>query len=149
MSEKTLLELLKEAWEVDSEIDQNNVDDEVVKLPKLHKKYLDLLTITKLRVFKLQNQFLELKGARSKYYQGSMTKDELDHYGWSQYQGKTPLKSELDRLLEADKILLHAERQLYETKAAFEYAEEIMKNLRYRGQDLKTILEWKKFMAGN
>ena len=142
------LKIIQDEWTKDSVIDQQNVDDEVTKIPKLHQKYLDLLTHVKIQVFKKQAEFLQLKGARSRYYNGSMGREDLEKYGWVQYQGKLPLKSELERLLEVDDILLVAEEKLFELKASFEYLEEVMKSLRYRSMDLKTIFEWKKFIAG-
>ena len=144
-----VLSILQDAWKVDSNIDTNNIDDEVARIPKLHQKYLDILTQLKSQVFKRQAEFLLLKGARTRYYNGAMTREDLESYGWPQYQGKQLLKSELERMLEVDPILLKAEERLYELKAAFEYAEEVMKSLRFRGQDLRTAMDWKKFIAGN
>lgn len=143
------LTILKGFWAKDSVIDPNNVDEEVIRVPRLHQKYLDLLTDLKVLVFRKQAEFLKLKGARSRYYSGSMGKEELQEFGWEQYQGKTPLKSELERLLEVDPVLLVAEENLFELKACFEYVEEVMKSLRYRGTELKTIADWRKFLAGN
>lgn len=144
-----ILEVLREQWKKDSVIDQSNIDDEVARIPKLHQKYLDFLTELKIEVFKKQADFLLLKGARTRYYNGSMTREDLEKYGWDQYQGKSLLKSEMDRMLEVDPILLKAEEKLFDLKASFEYVEEVMKSLRFRGQDMKTIMEWKKFLAGN
>lgn len=143
------LTILKGFWAKDSVIDPNNVDEEVIRVPRLHQKYLDLLTDLKVLVFRKQAEFLKLKGARSRYYSGSMGKEELQEFGWEQYQGKTPLKSELERLLEVDPVLLVAEENLFELKACFEYVEEVMKSLRYRGNDLRTVYEFRKFLAGN
>lgn len=143
------LTILKGFWAKDAIIDPNNVDEEVVRVPRLHQKYLDLLTDLKVLVFRKQAEFLKLKGARSRYYSGSMGKEELQEFGWEQYQGKTPLKSELERLLEVDPVLLAAEENLFELKACFEYVEEVMKSLRYRGTDLRVLADWRKFLAGN
>ena len=148
MSKLKILQELQDSWAIDSIIDPANVDDELVKIPKLHQKYLDILTFLKIQVFKRNAEFLKLKGARSRYYSGSMNKDELEEYQWEQYQGKVPLKSELDRLLEVDTILLNAEERLFELKATFEYCESVLSTLKWRGSELKTIADWKRFLAG-
>lgn len=148
-TKKSALDILREAWEADCIIDQANIDDEAARIPKLHSKYLNFLTEIKFEVFKRDAALMELRGHRSRYYQGMLNRDELEQFGWDQYQGRSPTRGELDKLLESDKIILEAEKRLFTVKAAFEYAEEIMKSLRYRGQDLKTIMEWKKFLAGN
>lgn len=143
------LRVIKDAWARDQEIDMSNIDDELARLPKIHQKYLDFLSVLKIQVFEKNARFLKLKGARSRWYNGQCSKEELDSWGWDQYQGKVPLKSELERLLEVDDELLTAEKQLFELKACFEYAEEILNHIRYRGNDLRAIAEWKKFLAGN
>lgn len=147
-----ILEKLKEVqseWKTDSFLDQHRIDEEIVKIPRLHQKYLDLLTDFKFKVFKKQAEFLKLKGARSRYFSGVMSKEELEKYGWLQYQGKTPLKSELERLLEVDDVLLSAEEHLYELKACFEYVESVMGVLKWRGSELKTLVDYKKWIDGN
>ena len=143
-----MLGMLREYWKTDSKIDQDHIDDEIARIPNLHQKYLDLLVELKIRVFSKQSEFLKLKGDRSRFYNGALSKEELLDYGWDQYQGKIPLKSELERLLEVDPVLLKAEEKLFELKACFEFVEEILRHLKYRGQDLKTILEWRKFISG-
>jgi hypothetical protein len=143
-----MLKLLQEQWAKDTIIDSANIDDEIVKIPKLHQKYLDILTHLKIHVFKKQAEFLKLKGARTRYYSGTMGREDLADYGWEQYQGKQPLKSELERLLEVDPILLASEEKLFELKASFEYCESVMNSLKWRGSELKTIMEWKRFIAG-
>jgi len=143
------LRVLKDAWAKDQEIDMNNIDEEIRRLPKIHQKYLDFLSVLKLQVFERNARFLRVKGARSRWYTGQCNKEELDSFGWDQYQGKAPLKSELERLLEVDDVLLTAEKNLFELKACYEYAEEILNHIRYRGNDLRAIADWKKFLAGN
>lgn len=147
---QTRIEILKDMWASDSEIDQLRIDDEIAKLPRLHKRYLDILTVLKVDVFRKNAEFLKLKGVRARYYSGALSREELQVYGWQQYQGKAAtLKSEIERMLETDPVLLKAETNLFDLKVAFEYCESIMQSLRYRGHDLKTLVEYKKFLAGN
>lgn len=145
----TRLQFLQLTWEEDSKIDAQNVDDEISRLPKLHSKWLNFFSDMKNRVFEAEMKYKTLYGKRTRYYNGLMTKEELTEAGWTQYQGKVPLKSELERLLETDPIMLSAEQRKFELNVCLEFAEEVVKNLRYRGQDLKTLVDWKKFLAGN
>ena len=142
------LDDLKSEWQIDCVIDINNLGDASLRTANLHQKYLDCLTTYKLKIFKLEKEYLSMKGIRSKYYMGQMTKDELREYGWDQYQYKTPLKSELERLLETDDYLLAIlDKQSY-FKFCFEYCEEIMKALRDRNWQIRNTIEWTKFQAG-
>jgi hypothetical protein len=142
------LDELKNNWAIDSIIDSNRLDEASIRTANLHQKYLDVLTDYKLKIFKTDKEYLSMKGIRSRYYLGQLTKEELNQHNWQQYQYKTPLKSELERLLETDDILLNIlDRQSY-LKICFEYCEEILKALRDRNWQIKTAVEWKKFEAG-
>lgn len=142
------LDQLKSQWAVDCIIDQSRLDEASLRTANLHQKYLDILTDYKMRIFKNEKEYLSMKGNRSRYYMGQMTKEELNAFSWSQYQYKTPLKSELERLLETDDILLNMlDKQSY-LKICFEYCEEILKALRDRNWQIKTAVEWRKFEAG-
>lgn len=143
------LDELKASWEVDCVINPHKLDEASIRTANLHQKYLDLLTGYKLKIFKLDKEYLAMKGLRSRYYNGHLTKGELVEHGWDQYQYKTPLKSELDRLLETDKYLLDIlDKQSY-YKFCFEYCEEVMKALRERNWQIRNTIEWLKFQAGN
>lgn len=142
------LETLKEEWETDCVIDRDRLDESSIRTANLHQKYLNVLTDYRLRLFKLEKEYLEMKGLRSRYYNGQLTKDELSEKSWQQYQYKTPLKSELERLLETDDLLLAIlDRQSY-IKICFEYTEEIMKSLRERNWQIRNAIEFIKFQAG-
>lgn len=142
------LDDLKAFWAVDCNIDPNKLDEASIRTANLHQKYLDILTDYKLRVFKLEKEYLRVKGLRSRYYMGQMTKEELKELDWDQYQYKTPLKSELERLLETDSYLLDIrDKQSYIT-FCFEYVEDILKSLRERGWQIRNAIEWRKFEAG-
>lgn len=142
------LDTLKEEWETDCVIDRDRLDESSIRTANLHQKYLNVLTDYRLRLFKLEKEYLEMKGLRSRYYMGQLTKDELSEKSWQQYQYKTPLKSELERLLETDDLLLAIlDRQSY-IKICFEYTEEIMKSLRERNWQIRNAIEFIKFQAG-
>ena len=142
------LDQLKTEWETDCQIDRDRLDESSIRTANLHQKYLDILTDYKLRLFKLEKEFLEMKGLRSRYYNGQMTKDELRERSWDQYQYKTPLKSELERLLETDDHLLSIlDRQSY-IKICFDYTEEILKSLRERNWQIRNAIEFIKLQAG-
>lgn len=142
------LDELKSQWATDCIIDPHRLDESSIRTANLHQKYLDILTDYKLRYFKLEKKYLSMKGTRSRYYMGQMTKAELAEMSWDQYQYKTPLKSELERLLETDSLLLDIQDQQSYIKFCLEYVEDIMKSLRERGWQIRNAIEWRKFEAG-
>lgn len=142
------LEELKQQWEVDCQIDPFDLGTSAIRTANLHQKYLNILTDYKLRMFKFEKDFLEMKGLRVRYYMGQLTKQELETYGWTQYQYKTPLKSELERLLQSDTILLNMLDKQRFTQMCIDYTDEIMKSLKERTWQIRNAIEWRKFESG-
>jgi hypothetical protein len=142
------LEELMEQWKVDSTIDHSHLDTSSIRTANLHQKYLDLLTKYKIKIFALDKKYLEMKGLRSRYYNGQMTKQELSDNKWEQYLYKTPLKSELERLLETDPYLLEIKDKTSYFTFCFEYCEEVLKALRDRNYQIKAAIDFMKFQAG-
>ena len=143
----TIDEILEE-WEEDSIVDDNHVDTESIKIPKLHAKYLKYLTSSKLALVKKNNDYNALKKIKFRYYRGELTKDELIEMGWEQWQGTKPMKNEMDQFLtgDSDLIKLKLSMDLLETKI---YAlESILNQIKARDWQLKNIVEWKKFLSG-
>ena len=142
------LDELKAAWAVDCIIDSEKLDESSIRTANIQQKYMDIIADYKIKHFKLEKQYLHMKGQRSRYYMGQMTRMELADLGWEQYQYKTPLKSELDRLLETDQILLDIKDKQSYIKFCFEYTEEVLKSLRERGWQIRNAIDWRKFEAG-
>lgn len=142
------LDKLQNEWGQDSQIDHTMLDMESLRTSTLHHKYLDLLMFYRTRISKLDRDYLQMKGVRSRYFSGQFTKEELEKYGWDQYQYKAPLKTELERLLETDEVMLVIKDKSLHYTLCFEYVEEVMKSIRSRSYDIKTAVEWKKFQAG-
>ncbi len=142
------LDELKHEWEKDNVIDINKLDEASIRTANLHQKYLDALTDYKLKIFKLEKDMLKVKALRIRYYNGQLTNQELKNLGWDQYQYKTPLKSELERLLQTDEYIIDIiDKQNY-YKFCFEYAEEVIKALKDRNWQIRNTIEWIKFQAG-
>ena len=77
----TIEEILKE-WDIDSEMDDNHIDNESIKVPKLHAKYIRHLIQAKLKNTKIQNEFNLLKKTKFRYYRGELSRDELTELNW-------------------------------------------------------------------
>ena len=142
------LEQLMQEWEKDSQIDEHNLDRESLKQGNLHSKWLNLLSTYKMKALVLQSKINEIKMQLSRYYNGHMTKDELADFGRPQYQHKAPLKSELERLTEADPLFIQAKERFEINLVLAEFCESVIKCIRDRGFSIQAAIEWKKFVAG-
>ena len=143
-----MLDEIKQMWAVDCKIDPTRITDMVVSTPILHSKYVDLLSSARLKYRKVESDSLRLRRAKIKYYRGEMSRDELEQFGWEQWQGVKPLKTDLEELLSTDEDMLQKQDQLEYYKTVINHLEQIIKSVNARSWDMKTIVETMKFLAG-
>lgn len=140
------IEQILKLWEADSEIDQTEPGKELLKIPKLHNKYLTILTKHKLAAKKANFDYLRMRKIRIDYYGGRLDQDDLDKYGWEPFP--FVLKSDIAAYLEADENLI----KLLEKKTLHDEAvsviEAIMSELKQRTWQLRDFISWEKFIGG-
>lgn len=138
-------------WKKDAVIDDVCLDDETIKSSKLHAKYLELFSMAKLMLKKKEMEYGSMKKDKWLYYNGKMTKDDMDRNKWKYdpFDGMSkPLKSDMDMYYSTDEDLVKIKAQLDYQKTIIETLEEIMGNIRWRHTHVKNILEFKKFTSG-
>ena len=140
------IEKVLENWEKDSVVDQTEPSKELLKIPLLHSKYLNALTRSKLLSKKAHFDYLQLKKKKWEYYTGKLSKDELDELGWEPFP--FVLKSDITTYMESDEDMNKylAQKRMYEE--IVETCQAIMKELNNRVWELKTFVDWEKFIQG-
>lgn len=142
---ETLEHILKQ-WETDTDIDQTEPGKELLKIPKLHNKYLSILTKHKIASKKAQFDYLRMRKVKWEYYTGKMPKEELDSYGWEPFQ--FTLKSDITTYLEADGDLIKLlEKKVYHEET-ISVLESILNELKQRTWQLRDFISWEKFIGG-
>lgn len=139
---------LMENWRIDSVVDETNLMNELYKHPMKHSKYLTLLQGYKVKLRKNTLKYMKLRGLKVRYYNGELTKEELDANGWKQYLFKRPLKSEMEALLEADVDLQMIQEQTLYVESLVQSCESILKDIGNRYYLFKTMVEYQKFLGG-
>ena len=146
----TIDEILK-MWQEDAVIDEMKLDDASMQSARLHGKYLELLTINKLQLKKREQELKVLLKDKWLYYNGKMSKDEMDQRGWDYdpFNGLTkPLKGEMDHYYESDPDIQRADAQIEYLKTVIDTLKEIMENIKWRHQNIKNIITWRQFTSG-
>ena len=144
-------ELLK-MWETDSKIDDVNLDDASIESAKLHSKYLELYSHTKLRLKKKELESAVLKKDLWLYYNGKMTKEEMDERGWQYdpFDGLAkPLKGDMDKFYQSDKNMIELEMSIEYLKTYCDTCKDILDNVRFRHLTIKNIIAHRQFVSGN
>jgi hypothetical protein len=142
------LEQLQEAWDTDCQIDDNFLGENSTTTPKLHAKYIKILVGVKLKHTKLQSDYLLLRKNKFRYYRGELSRDELTTRGWEQWQGVKPLKNEMDEFLQGDSELVVMKVKIDYLETMIYFLESIMGQIKARDWQIKSHIEWKKFLAG-
>jgi hypothetical protein len=140
------LEQILKYWETDSQMDQTEPSKELLKIPLLHSKYLNILTKHKIASKKAHFDYLRMRKIKWEYFTGKMSKEELDEYGWEPFQ--FALKSDINTYLEADGDLIKLlEKKVYHEEA-ISVIESIMAELKQRTWQLRDFISWEKFVNG-
>ena len=139
---------LQEMWADDSKINESNLGHESACTPLLHSKYLNYLTSTRLNYRKAESDYLNTRRKKYKYYRGEMTREELEHEGWNQFQGNKPLKNEMDEFLACDEDLIYLQDKVEYFKTVQFTLEQILRSINSRTWDVKSSIEWTKFTNG-
>ena len=142
------LEHVKLEWKEDAEINREKITEEIGRTPILLHKWLDIFTSTKIEARKEQEKMMKLLRLKQRYYNGELDKQTLIDLGWKQYQGNKPLKTEMDKLLKQDQMVVEQETVIETYNIIIEYIEMVLGYIKYRDTSCKTIFESIRFYAG-
>ena len=147
MKPPVTIEILMSAWSEDSAIDATSMEKELLKISHLHGKYLNIMSHHRHLVRKMEADYKLLKGLREDYYQGHLTREDLEERGWEPMQhvlSNPQIARKLDTDPELNKMLLK--------KVAHEeivsYCENVLKSLHNRTWDLGNYTKYLQLTSG-
>ncbi len=146
--EVPVIDQLKADWKEDCKINEGNLAKEIANVPLLHCKYVSLLADMKRALKRQQNKYLRMQKAKMKYYKGEMTREDLQKYGWDQYQGNKVLKTEMSDVLKLDDDMIEIDDEVHDLLISVQFLESVMKEINSRNYSLKTMVDWTKMMNG-
>lgn len=140
------LEELLEMWRQDADIDRTEPGKALLDIPKLHSKYLNILSRHRLLSKEAEFKYNKMKKIKWEYYSGKMDSDTLKKYGWEPFQ--FVLKSDITTYLDSDDDLNKylANKAMHEE--IIDVCHAIMKELNNRTWELKSYIDWEKFIQG-
>ena len=142
---KKLDELLAE-WDKDSEIDRAEPGRELIRIPKLHSKYLTIMSHYRQLVRSNEFRISELKKLKWQYYTGKMSKEDLTEHSWEPFP--YVLKSDVSTYIEGDKDLNRLLAQKAMNQECVTVCEFVLKELHSRTFQLKSFIEYERFIQG-
>lgn len=144
------LESIFEMWKKDSIIDEMQLDEASRDSAKLHSKYLELYSVAKLKQKDLDLKFKVILRDKFKHYGGKLSQQEMDSKGWDYdpLDGLTVLKGDLDKWYDADEVIQDHQKKMAVQDEIVSALKEILENIKWRHQNIKNMIEWRKFTSG-
>ena len=145
------LKEIQEMWKQDSVIDDIELDASSLEVPKLHAKYTELLSNTKLSLVRHERKMKELNKDKWLWYSGKMSREDIEYHKWDYdpFDGLTVLKSDYDKFQGADKDIQDLDEKIQYLRVTVDTLQDIVSQITWRHQTIKNIIEWRKFMAGS
>jgi len=140
------LDDLLEMWAKDSVIDRTEPGKELINIPQLHSKYLNILSKHRLLSKESEFKYNRMKKLKWEYYTGKLDDDDLKKYGWEPFP--FVLKSEINTYLESDEDINKylANKMMHDE--IVDVCQSILKELNSRTFQLRDFISWERFIQG-
>ena len=136
------LEDIQRMWEKDSVIDEVLLDEEALKIPQLHAKYISIYNDFKLLLIKAQQELKNVKHQRWLFYTGKHVPEDSEPFDYKVTRGEAPNWVAVD-----EKVLkVEAKIEYYET--TLHNLSEILRQINNRNFMIKNAIEWRRFSQG-
>ena len=134
-------------WNEDSEINVLDVGQEALNIPKLHNKYIQIYTKEKLLLLKLEKEYSKLHKNLYEYYSGTLddiTRKELELVP----NPRIVLKSDIPMYMESDDKIIDISLRIGVQKEKLQLLDSILRNIGNRGFQIKSYIDYQKFING-
>lgn len=139
----TIEELLT-MWVEDSKIDGSQLDTESINVPRLHSKYLKLLSGARLKLRRLKLRQKTLTRDLVDYYRGDLNNPEdlarLNKEPWP----KSVMKADIPSYVDSDEQMLQLLTAMIAQEEIVDVCTEIIKSINSRGYQIGTAVNYKK-----
>jgi hypothetical protein len=136
-----------EEWKKDSNIDKTSLDDEVLKVPKLHHKYYSIYIVEKATLRKLLSELKVLELQKYEFYTMGHT-EETREKGWKLPAKGMILKADIQKYMDGDQDIIDLSLKIGVYQEKIDFLESILKTLSIRGYNIKTAVDFIKFING-
>ena len=130
----------------DADIDRTEPGKALLDIPKLHSKYLNILSRHRLLAKEAEFKYNKMKKLKWEYYTGKLDEDDLAKYGWEPFP--FVLKSDLTTYLESDEDINKFIAQKAMHDEVVDLCNAILKELNSRTFQLRDFIAWERFIQG-
>lgn len=139
-------DILKE-WDIDSKINTTELGNESTKIPQLHAKYYRWFVNERLTLRRLEAKMKQLKLDKYEFFTQGPNEESVDK-GWKLPPKGMILKQDIPMYMEADKDIIELSLKIGYQQEIVEFLESIIKSFQTRGYNIKTAVDWNRFING-
>lgn len=141
------LDNVLEMWKKDANVDRTEPGRELINIPILHSKYLDILAKNRRMAKDAEFQFNKIKKLKWEYYTGKLDDKVLKQYGWEPFP--YVLKSDIQTYIDSDDDIRKylVKKQVHDD--IVDVCTAILKELNSRTFQLKDFIAWERFIQGS
>lgn len=143
----TPLNELVEQWKADAAINKIDPDKDLLVIPNLHAKYCAQLVAHSMEKRKQERDLVKIKRIKWKYYDGKMSKEELEKLGWEPFQ--FVLKSQIGTFIDSDDDVLKQQILVDQHEEAVDFCKLVVKQLNDRTYQIRAYLDHIKYTIGH
>ena len=142
------IEMLMEEWVKDAPYDETEPQRAMANIPKLHAKYLRIMTHHNLTVKKLLAEYNTRRKIKHDYFAGDLNNPEdLEKYGFEPMMKKV-LRADIQMWLDSDTELNNLLLKKVIHEEIVDFCKNVLKELNNRTWQLKSYMDWEKFVGG-
>lgn len=142
------LQQIVDMWEQDAKIDVLSIGDNCLNTPLLHSKYIKLLAEYKIIKTNLTKKLDHMINLKTRYFKGELSLEELKALHWKQWQYNKPLKTELEKMINADKDVIAINTEIENVETVIEVITSILNQIKNRDFQLSNYIKYKMFERG-
>jgi len=139
------LENLQEMWKTDSVLHETLHDEDSIKIPQLHMKYMEYHNTYTLMKKDRELELKRLLKEKWLYYKG---KAPSSVYKEMPFDLKLTTKEEILMFIEADDDVQKVQYKVDYIEQVLFFLDSVLRMINNRTYHIKNAIEWKKFNAG-
>jgi len=134
-------------WNDDSKINSLEVGQEALNISKIHNKYIQVFTEERLLLMRLESEYKKLYKNIHEYYSGTLDDETRIELGLEPNQ-KLILKADVSMHIEADDLIISKCLKIGMQKEKLQLLDSIIKTISNRGFQIKSYIDYQKFLNG-
>lgn len=142
------LEEIDTMWNEDCIINDAKLDEESLKIPKLHAKYHNILNYEKMQQYKLKKDLEELEYIYERFFAKTLTDEEIAKYNLVEFCNKKYMKNDIPKAINSVDVVVKMKSKLGIQNIKVEFIESILKQINNRNWLIRDAIEFKKFSNG-